>query len=116
MLLLVSDSYYPYAVARTCEAADASSEPVRAGVEAIIAMAELDPQSAREALWRLQADWGAQERLEKLVGGRPIEAALRIGAAIHLARAELASPMPQLRSRLPELMELLEQRGPRAVR
>lgn len=106
-LLVVSDACYPDAVARALEAADHSPEPVRAGVEAVIAMAEEDPKGVRAALWRLQTDWGTLELLEQRVGGGPVLATLRIGAAIHLARAELASPNPQLRRRLPELLEWL---------
>jgi hypothetical protein len=106
-LLTVSDPCYPDAVARALEAAEHSPEPVQAGVEAVVAMAELDPEGARAALWRLQTDWQTLQRIEE-------QAALRIGAAIHLARAELASPAPQLRRRLPELMEWLggADRGP----
>jgi hypothetical protein len=109
-LLIVPDLYYADAKARTLEAAEHSPEPVQAGLEAVIAMAELDPEGARAALWRLQTDWRALKRLEDHLGGEPTQAALRIGAAIHLARAELASPTPQLRRRLPELMEWLGRR------
>ncbi len=106
-LLIVPDPRYADAVARTLEAAEHSPEPVKAGVEAMIAMAEMDPEGTRAALWRLQTDWQTLQRLEEHVGGEPTQATLRIGAAIHLARAELASPAPQLRRRLPELMEWL---------
>jgi hypothetical protein len=109
-LLVVPDACYPDAVAQVFEAADHSDDPVRAGAEAIVAMAELNPDGARAALWRLQTDWTTLNRLEGYVGGEPTQAALRIGAAIQLARAELASPAPQLRQRLPELMEWLGQR------
>ncbi len=109
-LLIVPDACYPDAVARVFEAADHASEPVQAGVEAVIAMAELNPEGARAALWRLQTDWTTLKRLEEHVGGEPTQAALRIGAAIHLVRAELASPAPQLRRRLPELLEWLGRR------
>lgn len=111
-LLIVSDFSYPDAVARTLEAADRAPEPVQAGVEAVIAMAEINPEGTRAALWRLQTDWPMLKLLEKWVGGAPTQAALRIGAAIHLARAELASPAPQLRRRLPELMEWLGREEP----
>ena len=50
------------------------------------------------------------KRLERGLGGDPTRAALRIGATIHLARAELSSPAPQLRRRLPEMMEWLGRR------
>jgi hypothetical protein len=109
-LLIVADVCYPDAVARALEAADHAPEPVQAGVEAAIAMAEINPEGARAALWRLQTDWPMLKLLEERVGGAPTQAALRIGAAIHLARAELASPAPQLRRRLPELMEWLGRR------
>jgi len=106
-LLVVSDPCYPDAVARAVAAAGRSPEPMRAGVEAVIEMAEEDPEGARVALWRLQTDWRTLKRLEEHVGGDSTLATLRIGAAIHLARAELASPTPQLRRRLPELLEWL---------
>jgi hypothetical protein len=107
-LLVVSDPCYPDGVARVLEAAEHSPEPVKAGLEVVIAIAELNPEGARAALWRLQTDWETLTRLEEHVGGKPTLATLRIGAAIHLVRAELASPEPQLRRRLmPELMELL---------
>jgi hypothetical protein len=106
-LLGVPDGCYPRAVARVCEAAASSADPLRAGVEAVVALAERDPETARAALWRLQADWRMLKRLEDHVNGSPTQATLRIGAAIQLARAELASPAPQLRRRLPEMMEWL---------
>ena len=106
-LLVVQDRCYPSAVERAFAAADESAEPLRAGIEAMIAMAEVDPRGARAALWRLQADWKTLERLQDRVGGDPTQAALRIGATIHVARAELASPRPRLRHRLPELLQWL---------
>jgi len=106
-MLVVSSAPYRDAVARALEVAERSPEPVKAGVEAIVAMAEVDPEGVRAALWRLQADWRTLARLEERLGGEPVQTALRIGAAIHLARAELASPAPQLRQRVPELMEWL---------
>lgn len=110
-LLIVPDTCYPNAVARVFAAADRSNEPIQAGIEAALAMAEMNPEGARSALWRLQADWKTLKRLEELLGGEPTQAALRIGAAIHFARAALAStPVPQLRGRLPELMDLLGRR------
>ena len=54
-LLIVSDPCYPDAVARVFEAADHAPEPVRAGLDVLVAMAELNPKGARAALWRLQA-------------------------------------------------------------
>ena len=84
-------------------------------MEAVIAMAEEDPEGVRAALWRLQTDWTMLNRLEEHVGGEPTRAALGVGAAIHLARAELASPAPQLRRRFPELMQLLDRRSTETV-
>lgn len=110
-LIVIQDPYYPDAVARTLEAADHAPEPVRAGVEAVVEMAEEDPEGTRAALWRLQTDWRTLKRLEEHVCGDSTLATLRIGAAIHLARAELASPTPHLRRRLPELMEWLSTPG-----
>ena len=97
--------------ARVMEAANATADPLRAGQEAIVALSEEDAEAARQALWHLQADWPTLERLERQIGGDPVQAALRVGAAIQLARAELASPAPRLRDRLPELMDLLGATG-----
>ncbi len=108
--LIVPDNCYAVAFAEVYEAADRAPEPLRAGVEAVVAIAELNPQGAREGLWRLQTDWKTLKLLEPHVGGDSTQAALRLGAAIQLARAELASPAPQLRRRLPELMEWLGRR------
>jgi hypothetical protein len=105
--LVASEDCYPDTVARVLEIVDESPEPVRAGIEAVVEMAELDPQGTRAALWRLQTDWPTLARLEEHVGGNPNRAALGIGAAIQLARAELSSPEPQLRRRLPELLAWL---------
>jgi hypothetical protein len=106
-LVIVPDDRYAAAFARVCEAAERAPEPLRAGVEALVAIAELNPEGAREGLWRLQGDWETLKLLEPHVGGGSVQAALRLGAAIQLARAELGSPTPQLRQRLPELMEWL---------
>jgi soluble lytic murein transglycosylase-like protein len=108
--LIVADAYYPDAVARAIAAADRSSEPVQGALEATLAMAEVDPEGARLALWRLQADWETLALMEAGLGGEPTQAALRIGATIQLARAELASPTPQLDRLRLELMEWLGRR------
>jgi len=109
-MVVAVDGCYTNAVTRAFEAADESTEPVLGGVEAAIAMAEADPEGARAVLWRLQGDWETLERMAEEVGGEPTQAALRVGAAIQLARAELASPAPQLRRLLPELMGWLGRR------
>ncbi len=107
MLRLVPDRCYADAVAQALDAADRSSEPVQAGIEAAIAMAEHDPARAREVLWQLQSDWKTLNAVEERLGYEPTQAALRIGAAIQVARSLLASPAPQLRRLLPEVMEWL---------
>jgi hypothetical protein len=109
-LLAVSDPCYPDAVARVLDAARHAPDPVKAGVEAVAEIVEGDPEGARAALWRLQTDWPTLRRLEERVGGDSTLATLRIGAAIHLVRAELASPNPRLRRMLPELLEWLGRR------
>jgi hypothetical protein len=106
-LLAVPDDRYADSYAEVYEAADHAPDQLQAGVEAIVALAEMNPESAREGLWRLQTDWRAWKLLVPHIGGGPDQAALRLGAAIQIARAELASPSPQLRRRLPELMEWL---------
>jgi hypothetical protein len=110
-LLIVPDRFYSNAVARAAAAADSSSDPILAAIEAAVTMAEVDQEGARVALWRLQTDWETLAAMERRLGGEPTQAALKIGAAIQLARAELASPSPQLRQRLiPEIMEWLGRR------
>ena len=100
-LLIVSDACYPDAVGRGIRGGGHSDEPVRAGVEAVVAMAELDPQGARAALWRLQTDWTTLKRLERAsAASRPRR---RCGSARRSSSPgpSSASPAPQLRRRLP---------------
>lgn len=103
-LVLVPDNRYADAYAEVYAEAERARDSLRAGVEAIVEIAELNPEEAREGLWRLQGDWDAWELLEPYFDGGPNQAALRLGAAIQVARSELASPQPRLRRRLPELM------------
>jgi hypothetical protein len=103
-LFLVPDNRYADAYADVYAEAERARDSLRAGVEAIVEIAEQNPVDAREGLWRLQADWQAWELLEPYFDGGPNQVALRLGAAIQVARSELASPHPQLRQRLPELM------------
>jgi len=108
-LLVAADRCYADSVERAIEVHDTSSEdPVRAGIAAAIEMAEDNPDGARSVLWKLQSDWEMLERLQERLGGEPTLSALRIGAAIHIARSELASPSPHLRERLPEILSWLE--------
>lgn len=115
--LVAADDRYADALVEVYQAASRAAEPVRAGVEALVDIAELlDPADASAGLWRLQTDCKTLTLVEPYVGGEPTQAALRIGAAIHLARAELASPEPRLRRRLPEILEWLGQRQLSAVK
>jgi hypothetical protein len=106
--LVAADRCYEDSIERAIEAHDDSLyDPVRAGIETAVEMAEADPQAARQILWKLQGDWETLERLQVRLGGKPERSALRIGAAIHRARAELSSPEPRLRDLVPELLEIL---------
>jgi hypothetical protein len=96
-------------VERVLEAAAyaASDDRVRDAVEAVVDIAELDPEGTREALWSLRGDRAALERLEAGLGMSAERATLALGAAIQLAEAELSSPAPDLRGRMPELLRWL---------
>lgn len=97
-------------VERVLEAAAEGSrgERIRDGLEAVVDSAEIDPEGTREALWALRRDRATQERLEGCLSGSAERATLALGAAIQLARSELASPTPDLRGRVPELLRWLE--------
>lgn len=81
---------------------------VRAGLEAMIEMAEIDPAAARLALHELRSDHRRLGRLEAWIGGDPDRTTFGLGAAIQLVDAELASPTPDLSERIPELLRWLE--------
>jgi hypothetical protein len=83
-------------------------EGLRAGLEAAIDLAEADPERARAALWELRGDHATLARIEGCLAASPERATLAVGAAIQLADAELDSPAPDLRGRLPELLRWLE--------
>jgi hypothetical protein len=90
-------------------AADApSGDQVRDAVETVIDISEIDPEGTRAALWSLRGNHGALERLEACLDMGAGSATFALGAAIQLAGAELASPDPDLRSRVPELLCWLE--------
>ena len=74
----------------------------------MIAVAETDPAAARSALRELRTDHVRLSRLEAWLGGDPDRATFGLGAAIQLADAELASPVPDLHSLVPELLRWLE--------
>jgi len=81
---------------------------VRAGLEALIAVAESDPTAARSALRQLRADHDRLGRIEAWLGGDPDRATFGLGAAIQLTDTALASPQPDLERLAPELLHWLE--------
>jgi hypothetical protein len=81
---------------------------VRAGLEALIDMAEVDPAAARSALRRLRADHFRLGRIEAWLGGDPDRTTFGLGAAIQLAGTELSGPEPDLDRLTPELLRWLE--------
>lgn len=98
-------------IARRAIAAAREAPPgdrIRAGLEASIEMAELDPVAARSALHELRSDHRRLSQLEAWLGGDPVRTTFGLGAAIQLADAELASPTPDLAELLPELLRWLE--------
>lgn len=86
----------------------APEDRVRAGLAALIEVAETDPAAARSALRELRADHLRLSRLEAWLGGDPDRATFGLGAAIQLADAELASPDPDLSRLMPEMLHWLE--------
>lgn len=94
------------ALAATEEAAP--EDRVRAGLEALIEVAETDHDAARSALTELRGDHPRLARLESWLGGAPERATFGLGAAIQLVATELAEPEPDLRSLAPELLRWLE--------
>jgi hypothetical protein len=85
-----------------------AGDEVRDAVMRVVEIAEQDPTATREALWALRGDTGALEGLENGLPLAQPKATLALGGAIQLASAELASPQPDLRARMPELMRWLE--------
>ena len=81
---------------------------VRAGLEVLIGIAEADPTAARAALRKLREDHARLARIEAWLGGEAERATFGLGAAIQVADAELASPVPDLHRLLPELLGWLE--------
>lgn len=94
------------AVAATEEAPP--EDRVRAGLEAVIAVAETDPAAARSALRELRGDAERLARLERWLGGDAARATFGLGAAIQVADAELGEPLPDLEGIAPELLRWLE--------
>jgi hypothetical protein len=98
-------------IARRALAATEEAPPedrVRAGLEAMIELAETDPVAARSALHELRADHLRLRRLEAWLGGNPDRTTFGLGAAIQLVDAELASATPDISEHIPELLRWLE--------
>ncbi len=81
---------------------------VRAGLEALIDLAEADPAAARSALHELRVDHHRLGQIEAWLGGDPDRTTFGLGAAIQLADTELASPTPDLERLEPDLLRWLE--------
>ena len=81
---------------------------VRAGLEALIDLAETDPAAARSALRKLRADHVRLAQIEAWLGGDPDRATFGLGAAIQLADTELGCPEPDLERITPDLLRWLE--------
>jgi hypothetical protein len=97
-------------VKRATAAAEAARprHRVRAGLAALIDMAETDFAAARSALHALRADHSRLGRLEAWLGGDPARVTFALGAAIQLATAELAADDPDLARIEPDLLRWLE--------
>jgi len=83
-------------------------ERVRAGLTALVKVAETDPAAARLALHELRTDHLRLSRLEAWLGGDPDRTTFGLGAAIQLADTELASTAPDLDPLVPDLLRWLE--------
>lgn len=81
---------------------------VRAGLEALVVVAEDDPAAARSTLRGLRADHDRLAQLEAWLGGDPDRTTFGLGAAIQLADAALSSPDPDLDTLAEELLPWLE--------
>lgn len=81
---------------------------VIAGLEAVVDIAETDPAATRSALSHLRGDPAMLARLESCLDGSEERATFALGAALQLALTELASPAPDLRSRIPGMERWLK--------
>lgn len=108
--LLVKGRLDEVFVKRATAATEGASpeDRVRAGLAALIEVAETDPAAARLALRELRTDHLRLSRLEAWLGGDPDRATFGLGAAIQLADTELASATPDLDGLVPELLRWLE--------
>jgi hypothetical protein len=108
---LLAEGQLDEGLAKRARAAVQEAPPekrVRAGLEAMVELAETDPAAARLALHELRADHFRLGRLEAWLGGDPDRATFGLGAAIQMIDAELASPAPDLEGLVPELLRWLE--------
>ena len=103
---LLDEEIVKRAIAAAVEAPP--EDRVRAGLEALIDLAETDLAAARSALRELRADHLGLAQIEAWLGGDPDRATFGLGAAIQLATTELASPTPDLERLTPELLSWLE--------
>ncbi|HXS46887.1 MAG TPA: hypothetical protein VN756_05440 [Solirubrobacterales bacterium] len=81
---------------------------VRVGLEALIMVAETDRAAAQSALLEFRTDHLRLSRVEAWLGGDPDRTTFGLGAAIQLVDTELAAPVPDLQSLIPELLRWLE--------
>jgi hypothetical protein len=98
-------------IVKRAQAASEEAAPedrVRAGLEALIAIAETDPASARSVLHQFRTEHRRLSQLEAWLGGDPMRATFALGAALQIADTELASPAPDLEALVPELLHWLE--------
>jgi len=79
-------------------------ERVRAGLTALVEVAETDPAAARSALRALRTDQRRLAQLEAWLGGDPDRTTFGLGAAIQLVDTELASTDPDLEGLVPDLL------------
>lgn len=81
---------------------------VRAGLQAMIEVAEIDPAAARSALSELRGDPERLSHVEAWLGGDAARAIFALGAAIQVVDSELGSELPDLDSVAPQLLRWLE--------
>ncbi len=80
----------------------------RAGLEALIDVAEIDPVAARSALREFRTDHLRLGQVEAWLGGDPDRTTFGLGAAIQLVDAELSRDEPDLHQLVPDLLRWLE--------
>ncbi len=81
---------------------------IRAGLVALIEVAETDPAAARSTLQAFRTDHLRLAQLEAWLGGDPARTTFGLGAAIQVADTELASTAPAFDRLVPEVLRWLE--------